>query len=116
MKNLKAVFSQAVADVENRRPAAKRAPHAAPTTGVAVTRNDLFNDPDKQNTAPVSKRQNKNKGPARSKANWNAQRWVQAVGGTSDTMKAIYADADKELCVVVDSRRGFRPDGTPFRF
>lgn len=113
--DLKAVFSKAVADVEQRRPNTYRVPRVEETTGVKVTRNDLFNDPDRENTTPVSKRQNKNRGPARSKASWNAQRWVSAVGGTTDLMKAIYADSDKELCVVVDPRRGFLPDGTPNR-
>ena len=48
MKNLKAVFSQAVADVEKRQPNTFRVPRVQETTGVEVTRNDIFNDPDKQ--------------------------------------------------------------------
>jgi hypothetical protein len=60
-----------------------------------------------------------------SRKQYHAAQALRSVGGFARTMDAIHASAtieDKDgnivprpMCVVVDNRRGFNPDGTPFR-
>lgn len=116
MNDFDSMFSSAMNNKSSERSNTWRVPSTPETTGVEVTRNDIFNDEDRYDTAPVSKRANKNRSGKRNKAAWNAQRWVSKVGGYNDAVQAIYAPADKEMCVVVRSDRGYNPDGTPFRF
>jgi hypothetical protein len=61
-----------------------------------------------------SRHQNKVASGRSGRKAYKGRKWVQAVGGTTDLAKAASAPADKELCVVVDPRRGYR-NGVPFR-
>lgn len=61
-----------------------------------------------------SRRANKNRSGRAGRKAYNGRKWVQAVGGTSDMARAMYAPADKELCKVVPGDTGYR-NGKPFR-
>lgn len=65
-------------------------------------------------TSP-SRRSNKNKSGRAGRRAWNGQRNLSSVGGYSNAVQAIYAPADKELCVVVPMETGWLPDGRPNR-
>lgn len=62
-----------------------------------------------------SKRANKNRSGRAGRKAYQGRKWASAVGGTTDLWKAVTAPADAELCKVVDPRRGFTNEGTPFR-
>jgi hypothetical protein len=61
-----------------------------------------------------SKRSNKNRSGRRGLKAYRGSKWVSAVGGMKDTVRAIYAPADYEMCRVVPFDTGMR-DGEPFR-
>lgn len=62
-----------------------------------------------------SRRAVKNRSGRTGRKQYQGQKTLARVGGVSSHMAAVYAPADKELCVVVDSRRGWLPDGRPNR-
>lgn len=68
-----------------------------------------------KNAEVPSRRANKNKSGRASRKAHNGNRSLQGVGGFRNTVQAIYAPGDHKMCVVVDSSRGWNPDGTPIR-
>ena len=62
-----------------------------------------------------SKRQVRNASGRAGRKSHNGQKALQKVGGYRNVMDAIYAPADKELCVVVPDSTGRKADGTPNR-
>jgi len=89
------------------------------TSGVPITkadwsyREELVDDGGL--TGAPSKRQIKHRSGRAGRRMYRNQQWLRSVGGYANMLDAIAAPPDKELCVVVDSRRGFKADGTPNR-
>lgn len=65
-------------------------------------------------TSVPTKRSVKNKSGRTSRKQAYSRRTLQAVGGTLSITRAIYADADKHLCVTVPNTTGMR-NGVPYR-
>lgn len=61
-----------------------------------------------------SKRGNKNRSGRRGLKAYRGHKWVAAVGGMKDPIRAIYAPADHEMCRVVPMTTGMR-NGVPWR-
>jgi len=93
--------------------ARRRSAEAVETSGVEITRSDWNYDEDRyDDTSIPSKRSNRNKSGRAGRRMYNGRRTLNAVGGFARDADAIYADADTEMCVVVDPRKGYMPDGT----
>ena len=69
----------------------------------------------KKTGAAPSRRSNKVQSGRAGRKTYQGQKAVSKVGGFRNEVDAIYAPADYELCVVVDSRRGWKSNGEPNR-
>ena len=67
---------------------------------IGLSDGTILNINENVNTPP-SKRQIRDKSGRAGRRAWNSRRQAAAVGGYADDRQAIYAPADKELCVVV---------------
>jgi hypothetical protein len=104
--------------LETRRVSRQRRTPTQPAveaTGVPITTADWNYREDSEDTSVPSKRQNRNRSGRAGRRMYNGLQTVQSVGGYASPLNAIYAPSDKELCVVVDPRTGYKPDGTPNR-
>ena len=62
-----------------------------------------------------SKRSNKTKSGRSNVKGYHGRMALAAVGGFRNEADAIFAPADHLMCVVVDSRRGWKTNGDPNR-
>ena len=69
---------------------------------------------DTSNGTP-SRRSNKARSGRAGRKTYQGQKAVSKVGGFTRDEDAMYAPADHEMCVVVDSRRGWKTNGDPNR-
>jgi hypothetical protein len=69
----------------------------------------------RQTGSAPSRRSNKNHSGRTGRKAHNGRKALQKVGGSSNLIKAIYAPADKNLCVVVPMETGWLPNGQPNR-
>lgn len=68
-----------------------------------------------QSSGAPSKRSVKNKSGRAGRKAYNGRQTLARVGGVSSTMAAIYAPADRNLCVVVPHDVGWKANGDPNR-
>ena len=68
-----------------------------------------------QNNSVPSRRQVKNASGRSGRKAYAGRQALARVGGYKNTVEAIYAPADKELCVVVPMSVGWKSNGEPNR-